>query len=76
MTNSKTVKIGSCVKLKFGKKTELYTIVHPYEADIEKDLISSDSPLGNALLGCEEGEIVELKTIPEESVKYQIKDIK
>ncbi len=76
MTNSKTVKIGSCVKLKFGKRVELYKIVNPYEADIAKNMISCDSPLGNALLGCREGETVELKTVPEESVEYKVEAVK
>ncbi len=76
MTNLKTIKIGSKVKLKFGKRVELYKIVNPHEADVMKDLISCDSPLGNALLGCKEGETVEFKTAPEESVKYEVENVK
>lgn len=76
MTNQKIIKIGSKVKLKFGKRTELYTIVLPHEADVTKDMISCDSPLGNALLGCKTGEMVGLKTTPEEYVKYKVEDIK
>jgi transcription elongation factor GreA len=75
MTNSKTIKIGSKIKLKLGKKMEVYKIVQPHQADVQEDKISCDSPLGNALLGHGEGEIVEIKTSPEESVKYKIEEI-
>lgn len=75
MTNSKIIKIGSKVKLKLEKKKEVYRIVPSYQANVKEDKISCDSPLGNALLGHGEGEIIEIKTSPEESVKYKIEEI-
>jgi regulator of nucleoside diphosphate kinase len=38
-----------------------YTIVYPHEADLEKGRISVLAPIGTALLGYQEGDIVEWK---------------
>ena len=39
-----------------------YTIVGPYEADIEKRMISTSSPIAKALIGKTEGDSVEVQT--------------
>ena len=39
-----------------------YTIVGPYEADIEKRMISTSSPIAKALIGKGEGDSVEVQT--------------
>ena len=40
-----------------------YTIVGPYEADIEKRMISTSSPIAKALIGKGEGDSVEVQTL-------------
>jgi transcription elongation factor GreA len=50
---------------------EEYTIVPPDEADVDNDIISVDSPIGKALLGKSEGEIVEV-AVPAGTLRYQI----
>ena len=48
----KTVCLGSRVKVKFGENnTEDFTILGSIEADIDKKIISYESPLGTSLLG-------------------------
>ncbi len=51
-----------------------YTLVHPKEVDPAKGKISSDSPIGKALVGRGEGEIIEI-TVPAGKVRYQIKEL-
>jgi transcription elongation factor GreA len=57
------VGFGSLVRLKdLDYEDELeYAIVGPLEADVEKDRISYESPLGQALMGKGVGEEVEVK---------------
>jgi transcription elongation factor GreA len=50
---------------------EEYTIVPPDEADVDNDIISVDSPIGKALLGKSEGEVVEI-AVPAGTLRYQI----
>ena len=45
------VQIGSEVKILFGKEEENYEIVAPTEADILKNKLSYQSPLGKELMG-------------------------
>ena len=59
-------------KITFGTKVNVYdensdkkivfSIVGPYEANLEKGLISISSPIARALLGKEEGSRVEVNT--------------
>jgi transcription elongation factor GreA len=51
-----------------------YMIVNPKEVDPTQAKISSASPLGKALIGRGEGEIVEV-TVPAGKLRYQIKQI-
>jgi len=49
-----------------------YTIVAPREVDPARGRISNASPVGKAIVGCREGEIVEVVT-PAGKLRYQIK---
>lgn len=51
-----TVKVGSKVTLKHNDKTVEYQVVTAWEANPVENKISSDSPLGKALLGKKQGE--------------------
>jgi len=42
-------------------KKNTYTLVSPQEADFAKGRISTESPIGNALLGKEAGDVVKVK---------------
>ena len=51
-----------------------YIIVGPYEADIEKNMISTSSPIAKALIGKSEGDSVEVRT-PRGPHPYEIVSI-
>ena len=51
-----------------------YVIVGSAEADPYEGRISNESPLGNALIGCEIGEIVEV-SVPDGVINYEILQI-
>jgi transcription elongation factor GreA len=59
---SGTVAVGSKVSYRDGEKVNEVTIVHPLEADLAAGKLSSESPVGLALLGSGAGETVELET--------------
>jgi len=50
-TDSKNIQLASVVTILFGGSQETYTMVAPTEADILKNKISYQSPLGQALMG-------------------------
>jgi regulator of nucleoside diphosphate kinase len=54
--------------------TFIYTIVYPEDADIEKNRISILAPIGTALLGYREGDIVEWE-VPAGKRKLRIENI-
>ncbi|MFP3853546.1 MAG: transcription elongation factor GreA [Anaerolineales bacterium] len=57
------VHVGDTVTIKEGRqKSETYTIVGAAEASPKNGLISNESPLGQALLEKNKGDIVEVKT--------------
>lgn len=66
-----TVKVGSKVTLKHGKKTLEYQVVTAWEANPVENKISSDSPLGKALLGKKPGETFEVE-VPAGVQKYEL----
>ncbi len=68
------VQLGSLVKLKGGSKTKESQVVGTVEADPLSGKISDESPIGQALLGKEEGDTVEIKT-PAETIAYKIVEI-
>jgi transcription elongation factor GreA len=69
-----TIGIGSTIKVQKGVKSFSYTIVGSHEARPEANLISNESPLGNAFLGKRPGDAVEIET-PNGKVKYKILEI-
>ena len=70
------VLIGATVKLKdLDSQEELeYILVSEDEADYSQGKISVSSPVGGALLGHKENEIVQIK-VPSGTLKYQILEI-
>jgi transcription elongation factor GreA len=56
------VAVGSKVSYRDGDKTKEVTLVHPLEADLTAGKLSSESPVGLALLGASKGDKVELET--------------
>ena len=54
-TESSAAQIGSEVKILFGGNCETYIITAPAEADVLKNKISYQSPLGKKLIGQEAG---------------------
>jgi transcription elongation factor GreA len=73
--SSAMVSIGSTVNVSIeGDKVE-YEIVGPTEGDVEKNRISSESPVGRALLGHKKADVVTV-TAPGGDIEYKILDIK
>jgi len=73
--NAGKIQIGSIVLLMSSNKKEEFQIVDSNEADITKNKISYQSPLGKILLGKTKGSKVILKAPSGES-KYKILEIK
>jgi transcription elongation factor GreA len=67
------VSIGTRVTLKdmSTNKTEVYELVSPAEADPEQNKISTESPVGRALLGQRKGAQIHVET-PRGLVRYKI----
>jgi transcription elongation factor GreA len=65
------VGLGSKVELKTGKKTVIYSVVGPVEADPLEGKISNESPIGVALMGKKVGDTVEITT-PKGKISYEI----
>lgn len=70
----KQVQLGSLVKLKGEGKAKEFQVVGTVEADPLEGKISDESPIGQALLGKAEGDLVEITT-PTDTTKYKIVDI-
>jgi transcription elongation factor GreA len=68
------VQLGSHVKLKNDGKTKEFQVVGTVEADPLNGKISDESPIGQALLGKQEGDQVEIAT-PNETTTYKIAGI-
>lgn len=70
---SDMVSIGTKVILqpKEGNGPETYTLVSPAEVDLEKNKISMDSPIGEALMGHQKGEEIVAET-PSGNRSYKI----
>ncbi len=72
----RTVNVGTTVKLldkEFKEEVE-YQIVGSVEADVDRNKISNESPVGSALMGKKVGNIVKVDT-PDGFIKFQILDI-
>lgn len=68
------VQLGSQVELKGNGKTKEFTIVGTVEADPLNGKISDESPIGQALMGKQIGEEVEIVT-PAETAIYKVAKI-
>lgn len=70
------VSIGSKVKYQDLESEEFreYTIVSELEANIFEKKISSTTPVGNGLLGCKKGEVVEIDA-PAGTLKLKVLEI-
>lgn len=68
------VSLGSKVELKTGRKTIVYTVVGPVEADPLEGKISNESPIGSALFGKKVGDKAVVAT-PKGDISYQIVSI-
>lgn len=71
------VSIGSVARVRDLEADEEweYTVVGSYEADPEADLISNESPIGQALCGHGVGEVVSIR-VPAGTVRYEIVGIR
>lgn len=69
-TKSDIVTIGSTVKVDMGGQIDEFTIVGRVEANPSKKKISNESPVGSALIGSKQGEVVDITT---SIIKYKVK---
>lgn len=70
-TKSSSIKLGSKVELKTGKKTVTYHVVGPVEADPLNGKISNESPIGLALIGKKLGDKATITT-PKGDITYEV----
>jgi transcription elongation factor GreA len=56
------VAVGSKVSYRDGENVKEVKLVHPLEADVAAGKLSSDSPVGRALLGSAKGDTIDLET--------------
>ena len=61
MATASVVVIGSCVRVQDGGGDSKFRIVEPADADIAEERISSESPLGRALMGRHAGDEVRFR---------------
>ncbi len=73
-TSTTTVQFGSTVTLLRGKQEIIYTLVSIHESNLTERKISTDSPLGAAIMGKQVGDQVEV-TAPAGTMTYQIINI-
>lgn len=70
-SRSSSVKLGSKVELKSGKRVVTYYVVGPVEADPLEGRISNESPIGLALMGKKIGDTATITT-PKGDIKYEV----
>ncbi len=72
----KQVKFGATVTIEDleTEKKKTYQLVSEYEADIDSGLIAYTTPVARALIGKEEGDVVEVST-PKGAVEYEISKV-
>lgn len=70
-SKSSSVSLGSKVELKTGKKTVIYHVVGPVEANPLEGKISNESPIGLALIGKKVGDTATIST-PKGDIKYEV----
>ena len=72
--NTGVVSLGSAIVVKVNGQKKNYTIVGPQEINPARGLISNESPLGEAFLGHQVGDTVEVK-VPSGKMIYEIMEI-
>lgn len=74
--SGETIKFGATVKIVDEESEEeiTYQIVGDYEADINRNLISTSAPIGRALIGKKQGASVEVIT-PKGTRFYEVLEI-
>jgi len=72
---SKTIQVGSIVKIKISGSTKEFSIVSDLESDPTRNKISDNSPLGQALIGKKINESIEVSA-PVGKINYKIISIK
>ena len=73
----RTVNVGCAVKvldMEFDEEVE-YKLVGSKEADILKNKISNEAPIGKALIGAKVGDVVNVEA-PDGRYQYKVLDIK
>ena len=65
MVTHDMIRVGSRVQVKDGPDVDTYVITEPDEADPSAGLISSDSPMGRALLGHRAGDRLDISVRPD-----------
>lgn len=74
-TTGGIVDIGSTVHVELEDGKQEFRIVGSTEADPSKGLISNESPIGQALIGCKPGDEVEIE-VPAGTITYKIVKVK
>ncbi len=73
--NSKSkIALGNKVELKYGRKSVIYTVVGPVEADPLEGKISNESPIGAAIFGKKVGDKATIETA-KGKIAYEIVSI-
>lgn len=70
------VKIGSTVIIKMDRDCQEYTISDSGMIDINKGIISSQSPIGKELIGRKKNDIIEVSLPENRKIKCEIFNIK
>lgn len=76
-SNDDNVNIGKTVKVKFieSKKEKIFHLVGSIEADPRANKISTESPMGKAMLNHAEGDTIEVKTETGRLIQIEILEI-
>lgn len=72
--NTTTIGLGSSIALMIEGDTIEYEIVGPTEGDLEQNKISSESPVGKALIGRKKGDKVTVSA-PGGEIEYIVKSV-
>lgn len=73
-TTSKLIRVGTTVTLQVNDEKHVYQIVGSIEADPFNGKISNESPVGKAILGKSDGDVVHVHT-PSGTLEYKITKI-
>jgi transcription elongation factor GreA len=71
---SKTIQMGSKVKVKFNGNEQIFSLVGSNEADPMNGKISNESPIGQGLMGKSAGEKMKVAT-PAGEMEYEVIEV-